>query len=176
MTPEAIEVLFHLALERCGEDKEVFGVRVKRALGLSVDAQITKKSVGQQMRPEQYKTLYAYCETLYSQLQRRTEVTHHGPATTPQTSTQPAPAPTGEDPPAVPSSAASSSAPEPSPDDAAARNRARLRKEVASWDLRVSQAEIEYILTHHPYSKARTLLWKARRPASNAMPMEAAAD
>jgi hypothetical protein len=60
--------------------------------------------------------------------------------------------------------------------DAAERDRQRLRAEVASWPLRVSQAEIEHIIVHHPYSKARTLLWKAQMQAPATTPIEAAAD
>ena len=59
--------------------------------------------------------------------------------------------------------------------DAAERDRVRLRQEVAAWPLRVSPAEIEHIITHHPYSKARGLLWQARTVTPAAMPMEAAA-
>jgi hypothetical protein len=47
---------------------------------------------------------------------------------------------------------------------------------VAQWDLRVSEAEIEYILTHYAYADARTILWKARTVAPAATPIEAAAD
>jgi hypothetical protein len=84
-------------------------------------------------------------------------------------------APTAEGLPAV-HSPASSSAVGSDPPDAADRDRVRLRAEVAQWDLRVCQDEIEHIITHHPYSKARALLWQARRSASDATPMEAAAD
>ena len=79
-------------------------------------------------------------------------------------------------PPTVPSVGTSASVSAPSPDDAAERDRQCLRAEVAGWDLRVSQAEIEHIITHHPYSRARQLLWKTRVDAPVATPIEAAAD
>jgi hypothetical protein len=57
--------------------------------------------------------------------------------------------------------------------DAAERDRQRLHAEVSSWDLKVSPKEIEFIIQHQPYSKARQLLWQARRPAAE--PLTAAA-
>jgi hypothetical protein len=75
---------------------------------------------------------------------------------------QPAAAPTVEGPAAVPSPAESSSAGS-SPADAAERDRVRLRAEVAAWDLRVPPEEVEHVIQHNSYSKARALLWKCRR-------------
>ena len=74
-----------------------------------------------------------------------------------------------------PSLAESSSAPGRMLPTRLERDRVRLRQEVAAWPLRVSPAEIEHIITHHPYSKARGLLWQARTVTPAAMPMEAAA-
>jgi hypothetical protein len=71
---------------------------------------------------------------------------------------------TDEGPTAVPSpAAASSSVPAPDTNDAAERDRQRLRAEVAQWDLRVPPEEVEHVIQHNPYSKARALLWKCRR-------------
>ena len=163
MTEEAIAALFHLALERCGDEKEAFGTRVRRAMGVSEDVKINKKFVATHLSPEAYKTVYQWYETLYAQLQRKTEVSS-GTAPTTQPAAQPAPATTGEGSTASPSPAtASSSAPATSPDDAAERDRVRLRAEVAQWDLRVPPEEIEHVIQHNVYSKARALLWKCRR-------------
>jgi hypothetical protein len=35
--------------------------------------------------------------------------------------------------------------------------------EALGWG--ITGQEVEHIVTHHPLEKARTLLWKARRPA-----------
>jgi hypothetical protein len=34
---------------------------------------------------------------------------------------------------------------------------------VAQWDLRVPPEEVEHVIQHNPYSRARALLWKCRR-------------
>jgi hypothetical protein len=143
-------------------------------MGVSEDVKINKKFVREHLSPEAYRTVYAWYERLHTQLQRTTEVPH-GVVTEASALSQSTPAPAGEAPTASPSPAASSSA-DSGPQDAAERDRQRLRAEVAAWDLRVSPAEIEHIITHHPYSKARTLLWQARRSTSDATPIEAVAD
>jgi hypothetical protein len=45
--------------------------------------------------------------------------------------------------------------------------RTKLRRQVATWNLNVSQAEIEQIITHRPYVKARSLLWQVRRQSQS---------
>jgi hypothetical protein len=70
--------------------------------------------------------------------------------------------------PAVPSNE-SSSAPENGREDAAERDRQRLRAEVAQWDLKVSAKEIEHVIQHNPYLRARQLLWQASRGYAGAM-------
>jgi hypothetical protein len=162
VAPEAIEELILLACERCGEDREAFATRVKRAMKLKEDATITKRVLCESMSPEAYKSVYAWYETLYAQLQRKTEVpdANRSPeAATPE----PAPAPAGETPTAVPSPATASTSAASDPTDATERDRVRLRKEVAQWDLRVPPQEVEHVIQHNPYSKARALLWKCRR-------------
>ena len=69
----------------------------------------------------------------------------------------------------------SSSVPGPE-DDATERDRQRLRAEVATWQLPTSPAEIEHVITHHPYSRARQILWGARRLQHEAQLSDTAAD
>ena len=117
------------------------------------------------MTVEQFQTVMGYYENLLRQVLTPTttpEGLTHGPVPAPKASAQPAPATAGEGLPAVPSPA-SSSAPEPDPPDAAERDRQRLRAEVSQWDLRVPPEEVEHVIQHHPYSKARALLWTCRR-------------
>jgi hypothetical protein len=89
MTDEAIAALFHLALDRCGDEKEAFGTRVRRAMGVSADVKINKKFVATHLSPEAYTTVYGWYETLYAQLQRKTEVPPH--ATIPRKRQHPQP-------------------------------------------------------------------------------------
>jgi hypothetical protein len=179
MSDEAIAELFHLALELAGEDKEAFGTRLRRAMKLKEDVQISKRFVREHLSPEAYRTVHQWYTTLYTQLQRKTEVPD-GTVTEASAIPQPAPATTEEAHPAVPSPAASSSAGSASPEgetevDAAERDRQRLRKEVAQWDLRVPPEEIEHVIQHNVYSKARALLWNQRRKSPAATPIEGAA-
>jgi hypothetical protein len=170
MTEEAIEALVHLAVEQCQEEREAFATRCRRAMKLKADVPITKRVLCESMTPEAYKVVFDWYTTLYAQLQRKTEVPD-GSATTPKTP----PEPTAETPepavegPKVPFEGGSSSAPENGPDDAVERDRARLRQEIVSWDLRVKPEEIEHVIQHHPYSKARQLLWAARHQPEPAL-------
>jgi hypothetical protein len=120
-----------------------------------------------------YMEVFAYYRRLEAQLAKGKE-TPGGTAPTTQPATQPAPA-ASEVPPAVPSppAASSSGSEDLSADE---RDRIRLRAEVASWNLRISDKEREHVIVHNPYSKARALLWKTRVDAPAATPIEAAAD
>jgi hypothetical protein len=164
--PKAIEALIALACESCHEDREAFATRVRRAMTLKEDAPITKRVLCESMTTEAYRTVHAWYETLYAQLQRKTtetvapqEDTANANHPTSPSISEPTAALTVEDMPSVPSPAASSSAAS-GPEDAAERDRQRLRAEVSTWDLRVPPEEVEYIIQRHSYSKARILLWK----------------
>jgi hypothetical protein len=41
---------------------------------------------------------------------------------------------------------------------------AKLRKETIEL-LQIKAAEINHVMAHHPIEQARTILWRARRPA-----------
>jgi hypothetical protein len=160
MTEEAIAELFHLALECCGDEKESFGTRVRRAMGVSAETKINKKFVREHLSPEAYRTVYGWYETLYAQLQRKTEVPNGNAPQEAAVSQSAAAAP--EAPPAGPSPAGSLSAPEPSPGDAAVDPAYhKLYQEAVGWG--VAESEIRHILGHHEPAKARVILWKARR-------------
>jgi ERF superfamily len=95
MTDEAIDALVYLAVEQCQEDREVFATRCRRAMKLKADAPITKRFLGESMSPEAYRVVHEWYLTLYSQLQRKTEVSH-ATDPTPTVTPEPAPAPTEE--------------------------------------------------------------------------------
>jgi hypothetical protein len=178
-TSEQVESLFALALDTCHEDPEVLSTRLRQIMNLPAKASTSKRLLPKTMSGEQYQRALTYYQTLLAQLQRQTEVSHgtasaHTPASEPaSTATVTA---TEEGHPEDPSPGASSSAPESGPADAAERDRVRLRAEVAKWDLRVPPEEVEHVIQHNVYSKARALLWKCRRPVPAATPVEAAAD
>jgi hypothetical protein len=165
-TSEQGEGLFALALESCHEDPDVLSTRIRQVMHLPAQASTSKRLLPKTMSAEQFGQLWTYYQTLLAQLQRQTEVmsrANHSPS---QPSSQPTPPPAGEGPPADPppaSAGALSSAPGSADADATERDRQRLRQEVAAWDLRVTQAEIEHVITHHPYSAARGMLWTCRR-------------
>jgi len=154
--------LRNLAITECGEDVQVYEDRIRRTLGLKPNASVSPRLMTRVLTMAQYMDIFAYYRRLEAQLAKGKETPG---GTTPQESVapQPAAAPTGEGLPPDPSAGALSSAPEPSPNDAAERDRQRLRAEVAQWDLRVPPEEVEYIILRNPYSKARQLLWKCRR-------------
>jgi hypothetical protein len=115
---------------------------------------VTKKFLREHMTTAQYNTARAhYGEKLRQILEE--DVPDHGPASKDDQpdASQAASTPAGE------AAAAPEAAPAADPAEAA---RARLRAEVATWPLRVTAEEIEHIITHHPYERARSLLWKAR--------------
>jgi len=166
-------------------DLEAFGHDMRRLMKLPESQKITKKFLRETMTMDQYNTARAHYGEALRQILEEDVPTHEPPtqagdadasAGVQQASGEERP--TEEDSPAVPSAVASSSAPASAHADTAAaeRDRQRLRAEVAGWDLRVSQAEIEHIITHYPYSRARQLLWKTRVDAPVATPIEAAAD
>ncbi len=176
-TESHLAALRNLALTECEEPVEVFEDRLRTTMKIPKQASVAPKLLTRTMTMQAYMELFAYYRRLEAQL-----ATGKGTArandSTPQPTPKPEPA-TNEGTPAVPSPAALSSAPESAHAeavDAIERDRQRLRPEVASWPLRMSQAEIEHIITHHPYSRARTLLWKARTVAPDATPIEDAAD
>jgi hypothetical protein len=153
---------------------------MRRLMNLSPVQKITKKFLRETMTMSEYEIARKeYGEKLRVLLEEDVP-THEPPSEAVDAdASQAVHAPAEESLPVDPSVAVSSSTPGSAPaneGDASERDRQRLRAEVATWPLRVSQAEIEHIITHHPYSRARTLIWKARRPASDATPIEAAAD
>jgi hypothetical protein len=169
-----LAALKNLAVTACGDPVEVFEGRIRQMMKLPKQASVSPRLLSRSMSMTTYMECFAYYTNLKKQLARKTEVSHGAPSTQ-ATASQPTPAPTEESPRVDPALAESSSAPGTDATDAAERDRVRLRQEVAAWPLRVSPAEIELIITHHPYSKARGLLWQARTVTPAAMPMEAAA-
>jgi hypothetical protein len=123
-----------------------------------------------------YMEVFGWYVNLEKQLAKaKGKETPGGTAPTTQPTPQPAPA-TSEVPPAIPSPATASGYVAQDPTDATERDRVRLRAEVAQWDLRVPPEEVEHVIQHNVYSKARALLWKCRRQSPAATPIEAAAD
>jgi hypothetical protein len=176
-----ITALQTLALTECGEDRDVFEQRIRTIMGLKPAASVAPKLLTRTMDMSQYMQAFEYYTKLKAQLARKT-TTPEVPHGTPSQDTplcEPASTATGtateEGHPADPSPGASLSAPDAGP-DAAELDRIRLRAEVAKWDLRVPPEEVEHVIQHNPYSRARQLLWKCRRDTPAATQAEAAAD
>jgi hypothetical protein len=165
-TESHLAALKSLVVESCGADVGELHERVRFVLGLPQGTVISKGVMGR-LSMEQYMRMFEHFTKVASQLAKvKGKETPGGTTPTTQPVSQPAPAPTKEGCTAVPSPApagTSSPAPEPGPNDAAERDRVRLRAEVAQWDLRVPPEEVEHVIQHNPYSKARALLWKCRR-------------
>jgi hypothetical protein len=169
-----LAALRNLAVTECQEPLEVYEDRIRTTMKIPKQASVAPKLLTRTMSMAQYMELFAYYRRLEAQLAKGKEATS-GTAPTTQPAAQPAPA-ASEVPPAVPSPATESSPAASDPTDAAERDRVRLRAEVAAWDLRVPPEEIEHVIQHNPYSKARALLWNQRRKSPAATPIEAAAD
>jgi len=150
-------------------DLEAFGHDMRRLMQLPESQKITKKFLRETMMMDQYNTARAhYGEALRVILEE--DVPNHEPPSeaVDADASQVVPASIPEGLPVDPQPAASSSAPDSAPDDAAERDRQRLRQEVAAWDLRVPPEEVEHVIQHNVYSKARALLWKCRRTDATA--------
>lgn len=151
---------------------EDFGHEMRRLMQLPDGQKITKKFLRERMTMAQYDTARkAYGEKLRVILEE--DVPDHEPpsATREPDASQVVPEAAAEGATAV--FPESSSAPEPEV-DAAERDRQRLRQELSTWDLRVSPEEVEHVIRHNPYSKARQLLWRARTTASEPLTASAA--
>jgi hypothetical protein len=137
-TTEDIDALFALA-ETCHEPKDAFGRQLRRIMGLNGEVLISKKFLKKSMTLTQFEVARAYYERLLRQ-----QVENDVPDGRPPPTGKPHPLPEGE---------------EPRPDDAVAK--AALRQEAIGWGIR--EDEVAHVLTHHPFEKARNLLWQARR-------------
>jgi hypothetical protein len=129
---------------------------MRRLMRLPDGQKITKKFLRETMTMAQYNTARAHYAEKLRQILEEDVPDHGSPPTHDQPDTsEAAPTPTPE---AAP------------PADPAEADRARLRAEVATWPLRVSEHEVEHIIQHHPYERAIALLWKARlQPSGEAL-------
>jgi hypothetical protein len=158
-TESHLAALRNLAVTECQEPLEVYEDRIRTTMKIPKQASVAPKLLTRTMSMAQYMDVFAYYRRLEAQLAKaKGKETPSGTAPTTQPAAQSAPATTGEGPPAVPSPATASSSAAPDPTDAAERDRVRLRAEVAQWDLRVPPEEVEHVIQHNPYSKARALL------------------
>jgi hypothetical protein len=169
--PTADEITTLVATARAANvSNDDFAHDVRRLMRLPDGQKITKKFLRETMTLARYNTARVhYGEKLRQILEE--DVPDHG---SPQAHDQPNASPAASEATTEGTAApfvSSSSAPEAAPAaDPAAADRARLRAEVATWPLRVSEQEVEHIISHHPYAKARGLLWKARlQPSSEAL-------
>jgi hypothetical protein len=147
-------------------DLEAFGHDIRHLMHLPESQKVTKKFLREQMTMDQYHTARAHYGEVLRVIIEEDVPTHVPPSQAGDASaSQVVYTPTGESLPVDPSPVALSSASGPDTDvaDAAERDRVRLRAEVAQWDLRVPPEEVEHVIQHNPYSKARALLWKCRR-------------
>jgi hypothetical protein len=174
-TEAHLAALRNLAVTECQEPVEVYEDRLRRTMGIPKQASVAPKLLTRTMTMQAYMDVFAYYRRLEAQLAKRKEATR-GTTPTTQPAAEPAPAPAEEHTTAVPSPATASSPAASDPTDAAERDRQRLRVEVSAWDLRVPPEEVEHVIQHYPYSKARALLWKCRRTGPAVTPIEAAAD
>jgi hypothetical protein len=149
-------------------DLEAFGHDMRRLMQLPERHRITKKFLRETMTMDQYNTARAHYDEALRQVLEADVPNHEPPtenrdadpsATVREATMEP---PAGEDSPAVPFASSSAPANVHAEVDAAEGDRQRLRAEVAAWDLRLSPQEIEHVIQHNPYSKARALLWKCR--------------
>jgi hypothetical protein len=156
-------------------DLEAFGHDMRRLMQLPDSQKITKKFLRERMTLDQYNKALAHYGEALRQVIEEDVPTHEPPSQAVDAdASQVVHAPTAEGLPVDPSVGTSSSAPDRNQDAAAERDRQRLRAEVATWNLRVTPEEIEHVIQHNPYSKARALLWKCRR-AEPAPPIETSA-
>jgi hypothetical protein len=161
-TESHLAALRNLAVTECQEPVDVYEQRIRTMMKIPKQASVSPRLLTKTMSMTTYMDIFAYYRRLEAQLAKGKE-TPGGTAPTTQPAAQSASASTGEGAAAVPSPATASSSAESSPTDAAERDRVRLRAEVAQWDLRVPPEEVEHVIQHNPYSKARALLWKCRR-------------
>jgi hypothetical protein len=162
-TESHLAALKNLALTECREELEVYEDRLRRTMGVPKHASVS---------PRWYVNLEK--QLAKSKGQEVTRADHTSEASV----SQPEPAAPAEVPAAVPppASAAESTSAASDPSDAVERDRQRLRAEVASWNLRISDKEREHVIVHNSYSRARQLLWQTRVDAPTATPIESAAD
>jgi hypothetical protein len=171
-----LAALRNLAVTECQEPVDVYEDRIRQTMKIPKQASVSPRLLTRSMTMTTYMELFTFYRRLEAQLAKGKE-TRGGTTPTTQPAAQPAPAATGENLPADPHSAAGSlSAPDPDPADAVERDRGRLRAEVASWNLRISDKEREHVIVHNSYSRARQLLWKTRVDAPAATLVESAAD
>jgi hypothetical protein len=137
----------------CGEDVQVFEDRIRTMMKIPKQASVSQRLLTKTMTMAVYMEIFAYYRRLEAQLAKG----KGGPRAN---DAQESPPPQSA---SAPTADASPSTPEPDPDDAVERDRNRLRQEIQAWDLRISSAEIEHVIVHNSYSRARTLLWGARR-------------
>jgi hypothetical protein len=124
---------------------------------------ITKKFLRERMSMEQYNTARAHYGDALRQILEEDVPNYEPPRETRDTGTSEA----------VP---ASESISEPNAtEDGLLAAKAKLRAEAAGWG--IEEKEIAYILDHHPdLTRARNLLWQARRKQNNTTLMASAAD
>ena len=177
--PTANEVTTLIETARAANvDLEAFGHDMRRLMQLPESQKITKKFLRETMTMDQYNTARAhYGDALRVILEE--DVPNHEPPSqaVDADASQVVHTSAGEGQPVDPSLPGElSSAPGSADADGAERDRQRLRSEVAQWDLRVPPEEVEHVIVHNAYSKARALLWNCRRQAPAATPIESAAD
>jgi hypothetical protein len=181
--PTADEVTTLINTARAANvDLETFGHDMRRLMQLPESQKITKKFLRETMTISQYNTARAHYGEVLRQIIEEDVPNHEPPSETREASASESvreatvEPPIGESTPAGPSASSSAPASVHADINATERDRQRLRAEVAAWQLRISAQEIEYVIVHNPYSKARGLLWKARVVAPPASPIKAAAD
>jgi hypothetical protein len=163
-TESHLAALRNLAVTECQEPLEVYEDRIRTTMKIPKQASVSPWLLTKTMSMTAYMELFAYYRRLEAQLAKSTGKETHGTPSESSADPTAAQPTTTEVPSAHPSPAtASSSAPAPDPTSADERDRVRLRAEVAQWDLRVPPEEVEHVIQHNPYSKARALLWKCRR-------------
>jgi hypothetical protein len=165
-TADEITRLVECALA-ANHSMEAFGTDMRRLMGLPESRKITKKFLRERMIMAQYeRARAAYGETLRQILE---EDVPNFPPSAASDAEPPAPAADEKGGAQVPFVSSSSAL------DPAAEAKAKLRAEVATWNLKVSADEVEYVISRYPPDKARNLLWGARKPKPEPTPLEALA-
>ena len=147
-TDQHITALFALA-EQCHEEPEVFEVRLRTIMGLKPSAFVARRLLPRTMTMEDYMRAVAYYQTLLAQLAQVKEGAPHGTRATPD-------------------HPSSSEAVTHTTAEEHTKARDALRTEALGWGIKTG--EVDHILTYHAdLTKARGLLWRARRPAADTL-------
>jgi hypothetical protein len=157
-----------------------FAHDMRRLMQLPDGQKVTKKFLRETMTMTQYNTARAhYGEKLRQILEEDVQdfpakESNHGNHAAQEPAPEPTPAASGEAPAGTFGSSSSANAEAAPAADPTEADRARLRAEVATWDLTHPPEEVDRIIRMHSPEKARLILWRLRPRQPAAAPLTAA--